>query len=183
MKGVKFLSLKRELQETCLLPHKLEIVDAVLRDLEAGRCRDDTSIAYAVLPAIVCSPTDEIVHPVEEIDGTPWPETAKFAVKTPFLASVQYDCLDGCADTIYNMIRPFESSKVSGPPVSLRSGGNLETTYYENQSLTQHSSETVGCDQGRKLEELSKWRQQLMAKLLSYDITGTVVLSDSAREN
>ena len=182
MKGVKFLSLNRELRETCLVPHKLEVVDAVLRDLESSRLNNDSPITAAELPAKTCNPTDDEPHTLEETEA-PWQVAARDAIKTPFLASIQYDCLDGCADTIYNLIGQFESSKLSSLPTTLSSSDeDMKMIYDDNQTSPRQSSETIGFDQCQKLEELSKWRLQLMARLDSYDISGTVLQSECAKE-
>lgn len=182
MKGVKFLSLKREFRETFLLPHKLEVVDAVLRDLESSRPQNDAPIAAAELPATSCIPTDDVLHTLEEVEAL-WPVVVRGAVKTPFLASMQYDCLDGCADTIYNLIGQFESPMLSRlPTILVSSDEGLEMANSDNRMFLQQSSETIGVGQCRKLEELSEWRQQLMARLNSYDISGTVFLPQCTEE-
>ena len=182
MKGVKFLSLNRELRETCLLPHKLEAVDAVLRDLVSSSPHNDAPIAAEKILATTSNLTDDEPHALEETEA-PWTVAARGTVKTPFLASIQYDCLDGCADAICNLIEQFESSKLSSLATNFSSSNeDMEMTYDDNQTSLQQASETNGFDQCQKLEGLCEWRRQLMARLNSYDISGTVLQPECTKE-
>ena len=185
LEGVKFLSLNNRSHLGHNLNHRrFEQIDAVLRDLEVGRLLDVPNevepIKVKILgwePPILEIPEDNnhpepVGNPQEPFDEvaseiidskvqtfSPWPERKISNVKVPFLACLQYDCLESSSDVIYDLIRSLKTSY---------------TTEFPTLDVLSQGTSDLDIEQAQQLVCLSEWRKQLMYKLSSYDIKGTI---------
>ena len=166
LQGVKFLSLNNRSNVGCNLnPERLEVVDAVLRDLEVIRLLKE--------PVVVSVESQSSLATEAEVVNTPendnWPEKRVNTAKIPFQACLQYTDLQSSTDLIYSLIRSAQNSDSSS-----NISTNLTSTEVSSASKST-INDNLEINQARKLAELSEWRQQLMSKLSSYDINGTVI--------
>mmetsp|Transcript_16499 Transcript_16499/g.15823 ORF Transcript_16499/g.15823 Transcript_16499/m.15823 type:complete len:255 (+) Transcript_16499:125-889(+) len=158
LEGVKFLSLNnRSHLEGNLNPRKLCIVDSVLRDLELKRL---TKVLHETEPTQEEEVTDVITVVVE--DAVPliiYPEKNTVVAKNPFMASIQYECLEHSTDIIYKLIKSVRDSDVNQQDTAPDEYVQSELNPLKNLEIAQ----------AQRLEELTLWRLQLMGKISEYN--------------
>ena len=187
LEGVKFLCLNNRSYNACTFgPRKLEQVDAVLRDLEVTRLLHEPPLVNTVEPITLEGGTDIVEIPEQVIFLEPlddvakdlinsdvlieesWQKKESNSVKAPFLACLQYDHLESSSDIIYDLIR---SVKINNEMKISKSSPLLLSCTFDTE-LSKMSDLDV--KQAQRLVDLSEWRNQLMKKVASYDITGLV---------
>jgi hypothetical protein len=154
LEGVKFLSLNnRSHLEGNLNPRKLGIVDSVLRDLELKRLTKEPIQEEEV--------TDVITAIVEESIPIPpvYPEKNVIVAKNPFIASIQYDCLENSADIIYKLIKSVRNNDVD----------HQDTAPDKCKPSELNPLNSLEIIQAQRLEELTRWRLKLMGKVSEYN--------------
>jgi hypothetical protein len=163
LEGIKFLSLKnRSGVDSHLNPKKLVIADSVLRELEVRKLLIESPVLCSEPP--VCIPVTKEAIVEAEIEIKSRPIVKVDLIKTPFLACIQYDCLENSSDIIYKLIMSVKEA----------SSNHGDKSDLENPNPAPTAVEKIESSQGQRLMELSEWRQQLILKLSSYDPTGTV---------
>ena len=163
LEGIKFLSLKnRSGVDSYLDPKKLVIADAVLRELEVQKLLSESPPSCSESPVCIPVAKEAIVEAELEIETRPIVKVD--VIKRPFLASIQYDCLENSSDIIYELIRSVKGA----------SSNHGDKHDLENSNPTPTAVEKIESSQGKRLVELSEWRQQLQLKLSSYDPAGTI---------
>lgn len=163
LEGIKFLSLKnRSGADSYLDPKKLVIADSVLRELEVRRLLVESPVSCAEPHVIIPVAKETIVEAEQGIETKPI--VIVDLIKTPFLACIQYDCLENSSDIIYKLISSVK--KVSS--------NHGDEHHLENLNPEPTAAEILENSQGQRLMELSEWRQQLLLKLSSYDPAGTI---------
>lgn len=159
LEGVKFLSLNnRSHLEGNLNPRKLGFVDSVLRDLEVERLMKEqhktTVIIEEEVADIIDVATVELIPPVYPIKNV-------IVAKIPFLASIQYECLEDSADIIYKLIKSVQNSHKNKENIAR----------YEYKEPVLNPLQSLEISQAQKLEEITKWRLELMGKVSQYNKT------------
>ena len=194
LEGVKFLSLNNR-SYNAFGPRKLEQVDAVLRDLEVNRLLHGLPAVDTADPITLQAETDiveipeevNLLEPLSDVADdlinsdvlikNPWQERESNAAKAPFLACLQYDRLENSRDIIHDLIR---SVKINNESKISTSSPILLSCTADTESLKMSD---LDVKQAQQLVDLSDWRNELMKKLSSYDITGAVddISSSSAK--
>ena len=194
LEGVKFLSLNNR-SYNAFGPRKLEQVDAVLRDLEVNRLLHGLPAVDTAEPITLQAETDiveipeevNLLEPLSDVADdlinsdvlikNPWHERESNAAKAPFLACLQYDRLENSRDIIHDLIR---SVKINNESKISTSSPILLSCTADTESLKMSD---LDVKQAQQLVDLSDWRNELMKKLSSYDITGAVddISSSSAK--
>jgi hypothetical protein len=151
LENVKFLTVSnRSHTENSLNPHKFEIVNAVIRELEV-----DVLIHKSRPAAIV--PTISILHSVEpavthEPEYDSLVEAGTCNMKIPFLACLQYENLKESRKIIQKLIKSTADSEV-------------RTSDGAQPELSAQSVENVDVQQCQVLEELTEWRLKMNQEL------------------
>ena len=194
LEGVKFLSLNNR-SYNAFGPRNLEQVDAVLRDLEVNRLLHGLPAVDTADPITLQAETDiveipeevNLLEPLSDVADdlinsdvlikNPWQERESNAAKAPFLACLQYDRLENSRDIIHDLIR---SVKINNESKISTSSPILLSCTADTESLKMSD---LDVKQAQQLVDLSDWRNELMKKLSSYDITGAVddISSSSAK--
>jgi hypothetical protein len=112
----------------------------------------------------ICIPVTKEAIVEAEIDIKSRPTVKVDLIKTPFLACIQYDCLENSSDIIYKLIMSVKEA----------SSNHGDKSALENSNPAPTAVEKIESSQGQRLMELSEWRQQLILKLSSYDPAGTI---------
>ena len=143
-------------------PKRLGIADSVLRELEVLELLSEAPVPCSEPPVCISVSKEVIVEVEPEIEIQ---SHAKIdLVKTPFLACIQYDCLQNSSDVIYKLIKAVKEA----------SSNHGEKHERENLNSIPSIIEKIESSQGQRLLELSEWRQRLILKLSSYDPKGMI---------
>jgi hypothetical protein len=153
--GIKLLSLSRSKNK-----ENFQIVDAVCREVVVGK------LLKTKLPAPPSPPppppivVPTLIPTVENRESVPFCQAA--SATTPFLAVVQYNCLEDDAQLIYGLIQSVIQKDLPSDGNEMQAITEAGT---ENEKNAVPTGKFVESNQLTKLQELSQFRKQLMATL------------------